>query len=166
MDERIHSDHIGEYKSELVKIVFDQQAVEIVLQGDAHGENREIKKVDLNQLGYNIHLLREGPNMEKIFYGCKLIDSKKVFTVRSQFQLVNFTGFDYLVYFKFENQYLLKYLESGDSLPLSRKFDEAKVQIKMLDEETMPKKDKDGNRVPFEEELACKKKVIADMRSE
>jgi len=85
IDERIHSDHIGEYKSELVKILFDPQSLEIVLQGDAYGENREIKKVDLNQLGYNIHLLREGPNAEKIFYGCKLIDSKKVFTVRSQF---------------------------------------------------------------------------------
>jgi len=80
--------------------------------------------------------------------------------------MVNFTGFDYLVYFKFENQFLLKYLESGDSLPLSKKFDEAKVQIKMLDEEAVPKKDAEGNRVPFEEEIACRKKLIADMRSE
>lgn len=76
---------------------------------------------------------------------------------------MNFTGFDYLVYFKFENQFVFKYLESGDSLPLSKKFDEAKIQIKMLDSEAAPK---DQARPTFPEEAAAKKKMIADMRSE
>ena len=96
-----------------------------------------MNKVDLNRLGYKTHILREGEYMEKVFYGCKLIDSKKVFTVRNQYQLVNFTGFDYLVYFKLKDQFLIRHLESGDSIPLSRKFDDSKMQIKMIDEEVL-----------------------------
>ena len=71
--------------------------------------------------------------MEKIFYGVRLINFKKVFTIRSQFQLVNLTGFDYLVHFRFKECSVLKFLEAGDSLPLSMRMDESRVQIKMID---------------------------------
>lgn len=83
VEEKVHQDHVGEYKSELVKILFEQTGQEVAKKNDQSDEHLEIKKVDLNQLGYNIHLLREGANEEKVFYGCKLIDSKKVFTVRT-----------------------------------------------------------------------------------
>jgi hypothetical protein len=77
-------------------------------------------------------VIRGGERPEKIFYGCKLIDCKKVFTVRSQFQIVNFTGFDYLIYFRYKNSCLIKHLESGDSLAVSQRYDDFKVQIKMI----------------------------------
>ena len=55
----------------------------------------------MNELGYRTHILREGKHMEKLFYGVKLIDFKKVFTIRTQSQLVNRTGYDYLVHLRF-----------------------------------------------------------------
>ena len=48
-------------------------------------EYKEIKKIDLSELGYRTHILREGPCMEKLFYGVKMIDFKKVFTIRTQY---------------------------------------------------------------------------------
>jgi hypothetical protein len=74
IEERIHNDHVGEYKSELIKIIFDKDSLEVAKKKDEKDEFLEIKKIDLNQLGYNIHLLNEGPNSEKLFYGCKLIE--------------------------------------------------------------------------------------------
>lgn len=135
LDDRLHSDFIGEYKSEYIKIYFDETTSPFQLPTEDFDENREMNKVDLNKLGYRTHILREGAFMEKVFYGCKLIDSKKVFTVRNQYQLVNFTGFDYLVYFKSRDNFFIKYLESGDSIPMSKKFDDCKMQIKMIDDD-------------------------------
>ena len=97
----IHSDSIGEYKSEFIKIQFDARSLDTKLSQENFQENREIKKIDLNELGYRTHILREGKHMEKLFYGVKLIDFKKVFTIRTQSQLVNRTGFDYLVHLRF-----------------------------------------------------------------
>jgi len=65
--------------------------------------------------------------MEKLFYGARLINFKKVFTIRSQFQLVNLTSFNYLVHFRFSECSLLKIIEAGESLPLSMRLDESKV---------------------------------------
>lgn len=49
---------------------------------------------------------------------------------------MNFTGFDYLINFAAgKKSKLLKYLESGDSLPLSRRFDDCAIQIKMIDDD-------------------------------
>ena len=49
---------------------------------------------------------------------------------------MNFTGYDYLINFSFgKKARLLKYLESGDSLPLSRRFDDCAIQIKMIDDD-------------------------------
>jgi hypothetical protein len=45
--------------------------------------NQEIKKIDLNELGYQEHLIGEGKYQDIIYYGCKIIDTKKVFTLRS-----------------------------------------------------------------------------------
>ena len=74
----IHSDTIGEYKSEFIKIQFEDGSQE------NFKENREIKKIDLNELfAYRTHILREGKYMEKVFYAVKLIDFKKVFTLRT-----------------------------------------------------------------------------------
>lgn len=97
----IHSDSIGEYKSEFIKIQFDARSLDTKLSQENFQENREIKKIDLNELGYRTHILREGKHMEKLFYGVKLIDFKKVFTIRTQSQLVNRTGYDYLVHLRF-----------------------------------------------------------------
>ena len=96
--ERIHQDYLGEYKNEYVRICFEPDSAQVKVNKELYDENLEIRKVDLNETGFYSHVLREGKLLEKVFYGCKIIDSKKVFTVRSQFQLVNFTGFDYLVY--------------------------------------------------------------------
>jgi len=101
IEKYIHSDNIGEYKSEFVKITFDKTSSKVKNIDPALNENRDIKKIDLNQLGMFTHILRQGEYEEKVFYGCKIIESKKVFTIRTQYQLVNYTGFDYLVYFKF-----------------------------------------------------------------
>jgi hypothetical protein len=88
--------------------------------------------------------------------------------------LVNFTGFDYLVYFKLKDKYFMKYLESGDSIPLSKKYDDAKMQIKMIDDEILNDYQmlginmsrKDGNNYQFLEEIAVTQRVINDMRTE
>ena len=149
-EERIHSDQIGEYKSEYIRVKFDKTSAELPVSRELYDENKEIKQVDLNELGYNVHILREGQYREKIFYGSKIIDSKKVFTVRSQYQLVNFTGFDYLINFAFgKKSRLLKYLESGDSLPLSRRFDDCTVQIKMIDDDVL--RDLKAKKIPKDE---------------
>jgi len=129
----IHSDSIGEYKSEFIKIQFDARSLDTMLSQENFQENREIKKIDLNELGYRTHILREGKHMEKLFYGVKLIDFKKVFTIRTQSQLVNRTGYDYLVHLRFQDFSLLKFLESGDSLPLPMRYDRSKIQIKLVD---------------------------------
>ena len=127
-DANIHCDSIGEYKSEYIKIQFDAAQTE-----SKFAVCKEIKKIDLNEHGYRTHILREGRFMEKVFYGVRLIDFKKVFTIRSQFQLLNLTGFDYLVHFRFAHSSVLKFLEDGDSLPLPMRLDESKIQIKMID---------------------------------
>jgi len=81
----IHSDAIGEYKSEYIKISFDTASLEFDYNRNKFNENKDIKKIDLNEHGYRAHILREGRYMEKVFYGVKLIDFKKVFTIRTQF---------------------------------------------------------------------------------
>lgn len=81
----IHSDSIGEYKSEYIKISFDTTSLEFDYNRSKFNENKDIKKIDLNEHGYRTHILREGRYMEKLFYGVKLIDFKKVFTIRTQF---------------------------------------------------------------------------------
>ena len=85
MDDIIHQDHIGEYKRETIKIQFDKTSAEVNKTDSKFEENNHISKVDLNELGYNTHNLRYGDHGEKIFYGCKIIENKKVFTLRSQF---------------------------------------------------------------------------------
>ena len=123
----IHSDRIGEYQSEKVKICFDKTSAEVKYQRELYDENQDIKQADLNKLGYKVHLLRPGPYAERVLYGCKRIDCKKVFTVRSQFQLVNFTDYDYLIYFWCQDHFLMKFLEAGDSLPLPRRLDDFSI---------------------------------------
>jgi hypothetical protein len=86
----------------------------------------------LSELGYKTHILREGVNFEKLFYGVKMIDFKKVFTIRTRYQMVNHTSYDYLVHFRFQNHSLLKFLESGESIPLSDRLDKSKIQIKII----------------------------------
>ncbi len=120
-------DSIGEYKSEFIKIVFDEKSLEPKLYNRNFLENREIKKIDLNELGYRTHILREGECLEKLFYGVKLIDFKKVFTIRTQYQLVNKTGFDYLIRFSSQDCSILRFLEKGDSLPLAMCYDKSKI---------------------------------------
>ena len=90
-------------------------------------ENREIKKIDLNQIGMKTHILREGKYIEQLFYGVRLVDFKKVLTIRTQFQLVNKTFSNYLVHFKIYDKSIVKYLESGDSLPLAMRLDKSKI---------------------------------------
>lgn len=162
----IHSDRIGEYKSEKVRISFDRTSAETDYMADQLQENHDIRSVDLNQLGYRVHLLREGHLAEKVFYGCKIIDCKKVFTVRSQYQLVNFTSYDYLIYFRCRKHFLLKYLESGDSLPLPRRLNDFKFQIKMIAQAAKGEKKPAGERQRpklLEEELVHQE-FIKDMR--
>lgn len=129
----IHSDSIGEYKSEYIKVSFDAESFQVKHNKDRFTVCKDIKKIDLNEHGYKTHILREGKYMEKLFFGVRLINFKKVLTIRSQFQLVNLTGFDYLVHFRFKDSSLLKFLESGDSLPLAMRLDESRIQIKMID---------------------------------
>jgi len=74
---------VGEYKSEHIRVMFDKTSAEVGYNTEQFEENREIKQVDLSELGYRVHVVREGAQSEKVFYGCKIIDSKKVFTVRS-----------------------------------------------------------------------------------
>jgi len=166
-EEEIHNDRIGEYQSEYMKIQFDKTSAEVHHNRALFDENKEIAKIDLNRLGYQAHVIRDGANTEKIFYGCKLIDCKKVFTVRSQYQIVNFTGFDYLIYFKYKNSYLLKYLESGDSLAVSKRYDDFKVQIKMIDEseQDQNKGGKEMGRATHPEELQVHQELVEDMRN-
>lgn len=152
----IHNDRIGEYKSEFMKIQFDKTSADVYHNRSLFDDNKDIPKIDLNRLGYRAHVIRDGPNTEKIFYGCKLIDCKKVFTVRSQYQIVNFTGFDYLVYFKYKNSCLIKHLESGDSLAVSKRYDDFKVQIKMIDDVERNEHHEGGQRRSYPEELRVK----------
>lgn len=125
--ENIHHDTIGEYKSEYVKIQFEIDPNENVKNEHDFEENKEIKKIDLNELGLKMHTLREGKFQEKIYYGVQLVDFKKVFTIRTQFQLVNLTCQDYLVHFRLKDRSIVKYLEAGESLPLAMRMDESKI---------------------------------------
>jgi len=49
------------------------------------------------------------------------------------------------VYIKQQYQGFVLYLESGDSLPLSARFDNARMQLKMIDQSVL---DKRGNLAP------------------
>lgn len=89
----MHVDSIGEYKAEFMKISFDKTTAEVSYHRERYDEHQEIRKIDLNKLGYQSHVLRQGEYSEKVFYGCKLIDNKKVFTVRSKYQMVNWTPY-------------------------------------------------------------------------
>ena len=79
----IHFDSIGEYKSEYIKIQFVGNKPEVDFKSEKFQTCRDINLIDLNEHGYRSHILREGRYMEKVFYGARLIDSKKVFTIRS-----------------------------------------------------------------------------------
>lgn len=125
--ENIHLDTIGEYKSEYVKIQFEVDAKETVKNERNFQENKEIKKIDLNELGLKMHTLREGKFYEQLYYGVKLVDFKKVFTIRTQFQLVNSTCCNYLVHFRLKDRSIVKFLEAGESLPLAMRMDESKI---------------------------------------
>lgn len=46
---------------------------------------------------------------------------------------MNRTGYDYLIHLRFHDHSILKYLESGDSLPLAMRFDESRIQIKLIE---------------------------------
>mmetsp|Transcript_10931 Transcript_10931/g.16595 ORF Transcript_10931/g.16595 Transcript_10931/m.16595 type:complete len:137 (+) Transcript_10931:5318-5728(+) len=97
-NEDIHSDSIGEYKSEFVRIKFaPEQAPE-----EDYKENLEIEKIDLNDASYATHVLRTGKNLEKLFLAVRLQNFKKVLTIRTQFALVNRTSYDYLVHLQFK----------------------------------------------------------------
>lgn len=56
----IHKDSIGEYKSEFIKVVFDEASIEVAENYEEFRVNKEIKKIDLNRLGLKSHVLREG----------------------------------------------------------------------------------------------------------
>jgi len=84
-DETTHQDHIGEYKSEYIKVQFDKTSAEVLPHIENLAHSQEIKKVDLNELRYAEHIIGEGKYTEKIYYGCKIIDCKKVFTLRNQY---------------------------------------------------------------------------------
>ena len=58
--ENIHLDTIGEYKSEYVRIQFEIDPNEMVKNERNFEENKEIKKIDLNEHGLKMHILREG----------------------------------------------------------------------------------------------------------
>ena len=118
---------MGEYKSEYIKIQFETATNIVTHNLELFKTAKEIKKIDLNENGYRSHILREGKYMEKIFYGVRLIDFKKVLSVRTQYQLVNQSRFNYLVHFRFDHYSVVKFLEQGDSLPLSRRYDECKA---------------------------------------
>ena len=80
---------------------------------------------------------------------------------------MNFTGFDYLIYFKYKNSYLIKYLEAGDSLAVSKRYDEFKLQIKMIDgsEQEQNQGDDETERASYPEELQVQQELVEDMRS-
>lgn len=126
-EDNIHMDSIGEYKSEYIKVSFESTSTEVKHNINHFEVAKDIKKIDLNENGYRAHIVREGKYMEKVFYGVRLIDFKKVFTVRSQYQLVNLTNFDYLVHFRFGDSSILKFLEKGEGLPLAMRLDDAKI---------------------------------------
>jgi hypothetical protein len=164
--DKVHWDRIGEYKSEKVAISFDAGSAEIKGRQPSVEVNRDIRDVDLNKLGYQAHVLRQGAQGETLFYGCKTIDCKKVFTVRSQYQLVNFTGFHCLVYFRHQDAFLLKYLESGDSLSLPQRLDDFTIQIKMItrENESESRDPEEKQRPLMEEEILVQREYIKDMR--
>ena len=59
-EERIHSDQVGEYKSEYIRVKFDKTSAELQVNRELFDDNKEIKQVDLNELGYSVHILRDG----------------------------------------------------------------------------------------------------------
>ncbi len=101
--------------------------MEVQENAECFKENREIKKIDLNKIEMKSHILREGKYIESLFYGVKLIDFKKVLTIRTQFQLVNKTSSNYLIHFKINEKSIVKYMEPGDSLPLAMRLDKSKI---------------------------------------
>ena len=48
----IHEDNIGEYKSEFIKIQFDKTSAEVMQHIENLDSTQDIKRVDLNELGY------------------------------------------------------------------------------------------------------------------
>ena len=42
-EERIHSDQIGEYKSEYVRVKFDKTSAELPVSRELYDDNKEIK---------------------------------------------------------------------------------------------------------------------------
>ena len=68
----VHSDSIGEYKSEFIKVAFDESSIEVAENFEDFRVNKEIKKIDLNRLGLKPHVLREGQFLEQLYYGVRL----------------------------------------------------------------------------------------------
>ena len=60
---------------------------------------------------------------------------------------MNRTGYDYLIHLRFQNHSILKYLESGDSLPLAMRFDESRIQIKLIEGDKKDIREVDHNNV-------------------
>lgn len=170
LDTDVHNDTIGEYKSEYIKIQFETSSSEVTHNLAKFGIARDIKKIDLNENGYRSHILREGQYMEKVFYGVRLIDFKKVFTVRSQYQLINFTNYDYLIHFRFKTYSVVKYLEKGESLPLTMRFDDSMIQFKMIDQDSNPEcyeqskheQSKTAKKQQLPEELRAQSEDVVD----
>lgn len=53
----MHQDSIGEYKSEFIKIQFDKTSAEVLPSMANLGQGQEIRKVDLNELGYQCQII-------------------------------------------------------------------------------------------------------------
>jgi len=56
----IHQDHIGEYKSEYVTVRFDKDSAVPPPRTQDASDLQEIKRVDLNELGYWEHTIGLG----------------------------------------------------------------------------------------------------------
>jgi hypothetical protein len=69
----------------LIKISFDDKSYEKNHNFDDFKENREIKKIKINEEQQNHHYLRDGKFMELIHYDVTRLNYKKILTLRTKY---------------------------------------------------------------------------------
>lgn len=74
-----------EYKDELIKISFDASSYENNHNFEDFKENRELKKININEEQTKHHYLRDGKFIELIYYDITRLNYKKILTLRTKF---------------------------------------------------------------------------------
>jgi len=87
--------------------------------------------VNLKQVGSRRHNVRDDGKDDGLVYGVRLVNMKKILTIRTLFLFSNKTLFNYDIHVRYQNSSVMRTLHPGDTMPLPESMDVCYFQIRI-----------------------------------